>query len=530
MASTMRTLLDTPVLSTAAPPADAPRLSKSKLVAALQCERRLWLEVHRPELVVIDAARQAVFDTGRHVGEVAGELAKLEWGVAELIDVKPPLGWEGGWQRCRERLDEAKATKSRAVLLEAPFLGPDFAVIADIVIVHPNGELWLVEVKSSTSIEGMPYIDDAAFQAHAMARCGYPPDRVFIRVIDNSFVYPGGGAYRGLFRDVEVTEKVWERLPMVDGFVARSRAVAGGEEPAVRPGAHCAKPYDCGFREHCDAWLFQLEGPLPEYPIELLAKRNMGRLSALERNRIAQRGWLDVRELSPDALADTRSRTLAEAIRSGTPWVAPGLRHALASLPYPRYHFDFETINPAVPLWAGTRPYQQVPFQWSCHVEHADGRLEHHMFLDVTGADPRRACAERIAQLMGGIGGCVLVYHQAFEEGRLRELARDLPDLAPALTRVIEKLRDLLPIVREHYYHPAQHGSYSLKAVLPTVVPTLDYGALDEVRDGAAAQRAYLEAIDPVTTPERREQLRERLERYCELDTRAMVEMVRVLS
>jgi hypothetical protein len=206
------------------------------------------------------------------------------------------------------------------------------------------------------------------------------------------------------------------------------------------------------------------------------------------------------------------------------------LKTALLSLPYPRYYFDFESINPAVPIWAGTRPYQQVPFQWSCHVEHADGRLEHYRFLDVTGSDPRRDCASSLVRLMAGIGGCVIVYFQAFEETRLRELARDLPDLASGLMRVVDKLRDLLPIVREHYYHPAQQGSYSIKAVLPTVVPELDYQSLDEVQDGGGAQRAYLEAIDTKTPLDRRTQLVERLERYCEMDTWAMVELVRTFQ
>lgn len=526
----MRTLLDTVGLPPELPCDDAPRLSKSRLVAALQCERRLWLAVHRPELQVVDAATQAVFDAGNRVGEVAREVAAREWGQGELIDVTGLGGWEGGFRRCREALQGAKQRGEAAVLFEAPFISPDFAVIADIVVLQPDGQLWLIEVKSSTTIDGKPHVDDATFQAHAMARSGFPADKVFVRVINTSFVYPGGGDYRGLFRDEDVTEAVRARLPNVDAFVSRQRAVAAGVEPEIRPGEHCSKPYDCPFRTHCDDWLAEWDGPLPEYPVALFDKRHMGRLTALERNQIAKRGWADARDIPAGFLSDHRANAIARAIADRQPWVAPGLRPALRSLPYPRYHFDFESINPAVPFWSGTRPYQQVPFQWSCHVEHADGRLEHHMFLDVSGADPRRACAERIAQLMGGIGGSVIVYFQAFEESRLRELARDLPDLAPALTRVIDKLRDLLPILREHYYHPAQQGSYSLKAVLPTVVPTLDYSALDEVRDGGAAQRAYLEAIDPATATERREQLRDRLERYCELDTLAMVEMVRVMS
>ena len=164
-----------------------------------------------------------------------------------------------------------------------------------------------------------------------------------------------------------------------------------------------------------------------------------------------------------------------------------------------------------MPIWAGTRPYQQVPFQWSCHVEHADGRLDHHDFLDASGADPRQECARQLADLMGGLGGCVLVYFQPFEEMRLRELARDLPHLATGIQRVIAKLRDLLPIVRAHYYHPDQQGSYSIKALLPTVVPELDYAALEEVRDGGGAQRAYLELIDATTEEGRRASLRSNL-------------------
>lgn len=298
----------------------------------------------------------------------------------------------------------------------------------------------------------------------------------------------------------------------------------------MRTGEHCSTPYDCPFRSHCDAWQAAIDGPPPVQPIELLARRNVGRLSTLERSQIAQRGWADVRDLPDDFLADPRTQDIARAIRTGHPWIAPGLKASLRSLPYPRFYFDFETINPAVPIWAGTRPYQQVPFQWSCHVERADGRLEHHEFLDVSGTDPRPECARQLTELMACLGGCVLVYFQPFEEARLRELARDLPHLATGIQRVIAKLRDLLPIVQANYYHPDQQGSYSIKAVLPTVVPELDYATLEEVRDGGGAQRAYLELIDARTDEARRVSLGANLRAYCERDTQAMVELVRRLS
>jgi hypothetical protein len=525
-----RTLLDTVELENLPLTTGAPRLSKSRLVQALQCDRRLWLAVHRPDLLVIDAATQAIFDAGHQVGEVARDVAIQEWGQGELIDVNEPQGWEGGWLRCQELLQRARHTSTSAVLFEAPFTGPDFAVIADIVVRQSDGEIWLIEVKSSTRLEGKPHIDDATFQADAMARSGFRPDRVFVRLIDTSFIYGGDGDYRGLFRDEDVTDAVLARLPLVARFVERSRAVAGGSEPQVRTGAQCSTPYDCPFRSHCDAWQTELDGPPPAYPIELLARRNVGRLSALERHQIDQHVWVDVRDVPEGFLSDARAEDIARAIRSGQPWIAPGLKVALSTLLYPRFYFDFETINPAVPIWAGTRPYQQVPFQWSCHIEHADGRLEHHEFLDTTGSDPRPECAKQLVELMGGTQGCVLVYFQAFEEARLRELARDLPAFAAGLQRVIDKLCDLLPIIRAHYYHPEQQGSYSIKAVLPTVVPDLDYSGLEEVRDGGGAQRAYLELIDRRTDEARTASLTANLRAYCERDTQAMVELVRRLS
>jgi hypothetical protein len=503
-----------------------PRLSKSKLVAALQCDRRLWLAVNRPDLEQVDAQTQAIFATGHRVGEVARALAAAEHGGGEYLGLEHPSGWAGGLARCRAALAEP----GLKVLFEAPFAADGLAVVADIVVRQASGELWLIEVKSSTGIEGKPYLDDAAFQAWALAQAGHEPQRVVIRLIDNTFVYPGGGDYRGLLRDEDVTDAVRERLPHVARHLQLCRELAAGDEPPIRTGRHCHKPYDCGYLAHCQRWEAATYGAPPDHPVGLLGGRHTGRLTPEERARIAREGWVDLRQLPAGFPADARARAIVRATRSGRPWIDPGLAPALRALPYPRYHFDFETIAHAVPRWRGTRPYQQVPFQWSCHVEHAEGHIEHHAFLDLSGDDPREACAARLVELLDTGQGVVLTYHQPFEQGRLADLARDLPHHAPALWRIIGRLDDLLPLVRRHYYHPAQQGRWSLKAVLPAVVPELDYSSLDEVQHGAAAQLAYLEAIDPDTGAERREHLRERLLAYCQLDTWAMVELVRRLS
>ncbi|MBY0577910.1 MAG: DUF2779 domain-containing protein [Burkholderiales bacterium] len=196
----------------------------------------------------------------------------------------------------------------------------------------------------------------------------------------------------------------------------------------------------------------------------------------------------------------------------------------LDALLYPRYYLDFETINFAVPRWAQTSPYRtQVTFQWSCHVEEEPGKIRHEMFLDVSGEDPRRASAERMIGTLGAEGP-VFVYNQVFEKGRITELAELFPDLADELHALNGRIVDLLPIARAHYCHPDMKGSWSIKAVLPTVAPDLDYTALT-VGNGGDAQEAFREILHPETQDERRNLLTEGLREYCKLDTLAMVRL-----
>lgn len=196
----------------------------------------------------------------------------------------------------------------------------------------------------------------------------------------------------------------------------------------------------------------------------------------------------------------------------------------LEALPYPRYYLDFETISFAVPRWAGTSPYRsQIPFQWSCHVEVEVGELQHFAFLDTSGHDPRRAFAVQLIDALRKAGP-VFVYNQSFEKSRITELAEQLPELSADLTAINSRNVDLLPIARYHYYHPAMKGSWSIKAVLPTIAPDLDYHRL-LVGNGSDAQAAYLEITHPRTSPERRAELVEALDAYCALDTLAMVRL-----
>jgi hypothetical protein len=205
-----------------------------------------------------------------------------------------------------------------------------------------------------------------------------------------------------------------------------------------------------------------------------------------------------------------------------------GARAAMAAWSLPRAFLDFETINPAIPRWIGTRPYQQVPLQFSLHLEPGEGQpMTHHEFLRADGSDPRRACAEALIAVIPP-DATVIAYNAGFEKRVLRELARDVPDLAEALLAMEARTVDLLPIAREHWYHRDQRGSWSIKAVLPTL-SELGYDGL-EVKDGGNAQEAWLEAADPACSPDRRWALEEALKAYCARDTWAMVVVMRALA
>ncbi len=208
---------------------------------------------------------------------------------------------------------------------------------------------------------------------------------------------------------------------------------------------------------------------------------------------------------------------------------AAGAAADLAAHDLPAYFLDFETIQFAVPIWKDTRPYQQITFQFSLHTLAVSGQLEQTAFLDLSGNNPSEPFAHA---LVGACGkqGPVYVYNAGFEKACIRELAERYPHLSESLLAINERVVDLLPIARERYYHPSQQGSWSIKKVLPAVVPELRYDALDGVQDGGMAMDAFLEGIHPNTSAERKAKIEQQLLEYCKLDTYAMVRLWQIFA
>ena len=374
----------------------------------------------------------------------------------------------------------------------------------------------MVEVKSSTSVKDAQR-EDLAIQAHIATKAGVSLEATALAHIDSSWVYPGGEDYAGLLVETDLTDETRQRMSDVQGWIDAAQAIAAlSAMPLVKTGPQCDSPYACGFYDHCSS----LE-PAVEMPVYWLPRFHTGPW--------IERGVVDLRDVPVDALNDVQRRVRDSTVEGGVHFDAKGAALDLGAYPLPGYFLDFETIQFAVPIWGGTRPYQQIPFQYSMHRLDEIGHLEHGEFLDLSGGDPSRAFAEQLIADCGKAGP-VFVYNAAFERSRMAELAERFPDLKNGLEAIISRVVDLLPIARNRYYHPSQKGSWSIKAVLPAIVPELSYDGLDGVRNGGDAQVAFLEAIHPHTDAAQRDALRRQLLAYCALDTYAMVRLWQVFA
>ena len=481
------------------------RLSKSKLVAYKQCPKRLWLQTFRRELAQQSEASENRRAQGSLVGAAAQRLYPDGRLIAHMTDLTSAL----------RETTEALAQPGDVTLFEPALRCADVLVRAD-VLIRRDGRYRMIEVKSATKVRDS-HVTDAAIQTWVARGAGLDVERVELAHIDNKFIYPGDGDYRGLFAHADMTDAVLPLQEQIPVWIASAQRDLAGPMPDIAVGTQCKDPFECEFLAFCapDA---------SEYPVELLP--NSSKLA----RQLRGDGFADLRDVPLDRLKRDDHRRIWRATSDGQPDLDPAAAAKLAALPWPRYFLDFETVGPAVPMWKGTRPYQKIPMQWSCHRQDADGTLTQlPAFLDTTGQDPRRAFAASLVSAIGD-SGTIMVYNAAFERGVMMQLAETFDDLAPALRGMAARLFDLLPLAREHYYHPAMMGSWSIKRVLPTVAPDLDYGNLGSVQSGDMVEPVYFEMVDGSTLMERKAELEAALLSYCARDTLGMARVAEFMA
>ena len=481
-----------------------PLLSKSRFIGGLQCHKRLYYECYHHDLRdPLDLTTRALFETGARVGIVARGL--FGGGVRIPGDTPPDEA-----ARTTAAALEQQATKA---IYEAAFHHGNVRIRVDILAPVGDGSWDLIEVKSSAGYKE-DYLTDVGIQLYVVEGAGVPVRRACILHVNNQYVYEGGPyVLDQLFTLRDVTEQAREVRPLLLSQLEAMRAPLWGSHPPPIPvGPHCKRPYTCPFYTRC-----HLDGP--EYPLEHLPRMNPKLFRALRDADIE-----DIRDIPEDfPLLTDLHRRIRACVITGSVHSDPELKRALDALRPPVHFLDFETCNPALPLFVGTKPFQQVPFQWSDHVLRPDGSLEHREYLHTEPTDPRRDVAASLIKALGDEGP--IVVYSGFEERIIRLLAEDVEEWREDLLAIVEsRMVDLLELIRSHYYHPSFRGSFSIKEVLPALIDDLDYEDL-EIREGGQAAVAFVQMIDEETPVDRRMELRHALRAYCRRDTEAMVRL-----
>jgi len=488
-------------------PVISPRLSKSKFLAGLQCHKRVYLDVHHPDWASPpDPSTQAILDMGTEIGERARR--RFPGGV--LI--------EEGYRKREAALAHTAAVLADPTvpaIFEGAFLYDGVLVRVDILERVQGNEGaspgWrLIEVKSSSRVKDI-HLQDLAIQRYVLQGMGLTVVSTGLMHLNTQYVYLGDTLdLDALFTIQDVTELVAARgIDLPSMLAPMQQVVLQSEPPLVEPDDHCHTPYECPYWAHCTRekparWIFHLPGSL----------RGLAELARQDVTTIDE---------IPDGV---KLSTVQRRVKDNVEWISPKLKETLATVRYPVHHLDFETIMPGIPCYPDTRPYEPVPVQWSNHIEEAPGRWRHQEYLHSEASDPREALTAILLESLGSEGS-ICVY-SPYEQSILERLAERYPSMRAEIKQVIRRLWDLFPVIRDHYYHPAFGGSYSIKSVLPAMVPSLAYGDL-AIQEGGVAAQEYYRMVFKETDWVAKDSIRESLLAYCKRDTLAMVELRRAL-
>jgi len=469
--------------------------------------KRLYWQVHEPELAAEpDAAAVAIMEQGRQVGRLARQM--FAGGVE--VESRDP-------EQAIRTTRELVANPRVPAIFEGAFEHGGVFVRVDILQRRRDGRWRLIEVKSTADLKDH-HLDDVAIQYRVLSRSGLDVASCCLAHVNRAYVFNGGSVdARRFFKIRNLTRKVEQLEPKLT-FQLRSelRVLAMPKVPDLPAGPHCTIPVICEFFDRCNS-------PRPSDHIGFLP-----RLHASAAEELEEMGVESIHDIPEDFELTEIQRRAATCVQTGEPWFSPDLGKELDGMKYPLYFMDFETVNPAIPRFAGMRPFDQLPFQWSVHVRRQPvAEPEHYEFLATDTSDPRREFATSLCSALGESGN-VVVYNAPFESQRLSELAAWLPEFAERIKNVQSRLFDLLPLVRNHVYHPAFAGSYSLKSVLPAIVPEMSYDGM-AVANGQDAGLAWESLVRGNLNHIEFERVRKGLFQYCGQDTMALARLLQTL-
>ena len=495
-------------------------LSKSKYCGIWQCPKIAWMRKYKPEELVIDDSLTSRMEAGREVGELARGLFGSYVDVTSYEDEKLDIP---------TMLDKTaeEIVKGTEIICEAAFEADGLYCAVDILKKSEFG--WdIYEVKSSTHDDEPVYMADIAYQKYVLKQCGINVTGTCLVCLNNEYIFDGTLDIHQLFKITDVAPAVFIEESRIETIIAEAKEVLESfEEPDIDLSMSCNKPYPCSFWKYCSRHV-----PNPSV-------FNLYRMPFKKKLECYKDDLITYQDLQSSGKIgnEKQLRQIQHFLEDkGTYIEKENIQSFLDTLSYPLYFLDFETMQPVIPIYVGTKPYAQIPFQYSLHyLENEGGELKHKEFLAESGTDPRRALAEQLCADIP-LGVCVTAYNKAFECTRLKELAELYPDLADHLLNIEANIVDLLvPFQSGYYYNRAMGGSFSIKSVLPAIFPNdpeLDYHNLEGVHNGSEAMTLFPKIKDMPL--EEQKSARENLLKYCELDTFAMVkvwqELVRVAN
>lgn len=482
--------------------------SKSKYCAHWQCPKITWLDKYKPEEKEIDESALHRMKSGNEVGDLAMQL------FGNFTEVTSYTA-DG-----KLNLDEMQRKTAECIangvdnICEASFAFEGLYCAVDILR-KENGGYAIYEVKSATDLKYY-YLVDVAYQKYVLEKCGISVTGTYVVYIDNAYKRNGNLDVKKLFKITDVKDLMTDEYTAVENNLKNAEEILSADkEPNIDIGEQCSLSHACAYWKYCSKHL-------PEHNVFNLYRCNQkwklyknGIVSFEDAQKYASLNSIQARQI--DFTLNERG-TYADHQLIG---------EFLDTLSYPLYFLDFETMQEIIPPFDGAKPYEQIPFQYSLHyIESENGELKHKEFLAVSGEDPRRAIAESLCNDIPK-DVCVLAYNKAFECSRLKELAKQFPDLSAHLMNIRSNVKDLLvPFQKGAYYNKAMGGSFSIKSVLPAIFPddpSLDYHNLEEIHNGGEAMTIFPLIKDML--PEEQAKTRKNLLKYCELDTYAMVKV-----
>lgn len=445
-------------------------------------------------------SQQAVFDTGHEVGRLATQL------YPDGVLIGAPYYQHK--QAVESTLKAMQDPKVKAIY-EAAFVYDGVRIRVDILERLEDDSWNLVEVKSSTSVKDV-YYPDVAVQHYVLEGCGLKIRRAGILHINNQYVYDGHTIdLESLFSFADLTDQVISVQPEIPLRLKELKdMLADTNSPDIMPSRHCSNPYDCEFWDHCTK-------DMPEFWVY-----NISGIGQKKLDELADMGIQEIGDIPTGFSLSKIQDRIRVSVTNQQAYISDQLAAELNDMKYPIHFLDFETIGPAIPRYAGTRPYQTIPFQWSDHILYEDAKLDHREYLCNEDKDPREDFTQTLLDALGTEGSIVI--YTSYETGVLNSIIEHYPEYADKLQAIIDRFVDLYAIIRNHYYHPKFYGSFSLKYVLPALAPEMSYDQLS-IQEGMQASLEYLRMIDPETPQKEKANIKSDLLTYCGQDTLAMV-------